>query len=257
MNVGVIYMITSPSNNFYIGQTTSFNRRMNAYKNFESIKNQKALKNSLKKYGFYNHKVDILIECEKCELDFWECFYIKIFDSFNSGLNSTSGCLTPIRKRGYNLTEQWKLNISKSHQGKKREPFNETWIENISKSHKGIERTETWIGNLKKAATVRKKRGGYVKTKDQMDKFKTSIKQFFKTNDGLSNRKILSDCAIKRFSIPVLQIYDGKVVSEFTSARSAGKICGIAHSHIINCCNNKVKTAGGYVWQKKIDYERS
>jgi group I intron endonuclease len=72
-------MISSPSNNIYIGQTISFNRRMNSYKNYNKIKNQKALQNSFKKYGFENHKISILINCNKNQMDFWECFYIKLF----------------------------------------------------------------------------------------------------------------------------------------------------------------------------------
>lgn len=251
MSAGIIYMLSNPSNNIYIGQTTSFRRRMNAYKNFHKIKNQKALKNSLKKYGFQNHNVSILRECDKIEMDFWECFYIKIFDSFENGLNSTSGGATPVKKKGYTISDDWKAKISQSHMGKIREPFSAEWRENISKSHIGIKRTDVWIKNLKEAARLRKENGGYVKNDEQMAKFKNSIKNYYATEDGLLLRNKLSIRTKNRFSIPVLQIYNGKVIAEYSSAREASKMVGIAHSHIINCCNNKVTSAGGYIWQKK------
>jgi group I intron endonuclease len=87
-------MIVNPSNNIYIGQTINYTKRYNSYKNSNtSNKSQGKIYNSIKKYGFDKHNVSILRLCSREELNFWENFYIKLFDTFKSrdGLNLTSG----------------------------------------------------------------------------------------------------------------------------------------------------------------------
>jgi len=244
-------MICNPKNEFYIGQTISLKRRLNSYKNLNGVENQKMIYNSLKKYGFENHKVEILCSCNKNDLDLWEKFYIKLFDSFNNGLNLTSGGKTPIKKRGYKLSEEWKFKISNSHKGKKREPFSEEWKKNIGIAHKQIEKSEDWLNNLKIAAEIRKNNGGYVIKQQQKEKSSNSMKEFYNTNSGKILKENLSKRCTIFFSKTVLQISNGEVINEYPSARGASRITNIAHSHIINCCNNKVSSAGGYIWAKK------
>lgn len=61
-----IYKITSPSGKIYIGQTVNFKRRMQKYKSL-LCKKQSKLYSSLLKYGFENHKIEIIFE--QAELD--------------------------------------------------------------------------------------------------------------------------------------------------------------------------------------------
>lgn len=60
---------------------------------------------------------------------------------------------------------------------------------------------------------------------------------------------------------PVLQIDKaGNVVNEYYSTHEAQRRTGINASHIIDVCNGGKgirKTAGGYVWKYKKDYNRS
>ena len=49
-----IYIIISPTDKFYIGQTIDFDRRLMQYKNLH-CKGQRHLYNSFKKYGVENH----------------------------------------------------------------------------------------------------------------------------------------------------------------------------------------------------------
>ena len=89
-----IYGIKNPNNKWYIGQTINLEKRVKDYRNFKNIKSQVRLNNSFKKYGFQNHTIHILKECnDKNELNFWEKFYIKLFDTFETehGLNLTTG----------------------------------------------------------------------------------------------------------------------------------------------------------------------
>jgi group I intron endonuclease len=87
--MGVIYKITSPSGRVYIGQTKNFINRIRSYKNL-SCKTQPKLYNSLLKYGFDNHIIEIIDESET-DLDKLEIFYINKFNSFYEGLNCTIG----------------------------------------------------------------------------------------------------------------------------------------------------------------------
>lgn len=57
----VIYKITSPSNKIYIGQTRNFIKRVSEYR-CKSAKGQPYLYNSIKKYGFQSHKIEIICE---------------------------------------------------------------------------------------------------------------------------------------------------------------------------------------------------
>ena len=144
----------------------------------------------MKKHGFENHKFEILRFCEKSELNFWEIFYIKLFETFDSehGLNCTSGGNAPERKKGETKLEEWKIKISESHKGKKREEFSQEWKNNLRNSHKGIKRNENWLENLKKSAKKRKEENRYVISEEQKSKQKKSLSNFFKSTNGIEKK---------------------------------------------------------------------
>ena len=80
--------ITSPSERVYIGQTTYFVTRQNAYKRLaeateEVAKNMSAwqqpkLRNSLRKYGYEAHKIEIVLQCSVHDLDMYEIKFIAL-----------------------------------------------------------------------------------------------------------------------------------------------------------------------------------
>jgi hypothetical protein len=88
--LGYIYKITNPSGNIYIGKTKDFKNRFRSYKNM-SCKSQPALYNSLIKYGYGNHNIEIIEECDYNILSEREIYYINFYNSFHSGLNCTFG----------------------------------------------------------------------------------------------------------------------------------------------------------------------
>lgn len=58
----------------------------------------------------------------------------------------------------------------------------------------------------------------------------------------------------KKVCKPVAQFTkSGEFVRSYESGKEAHRETGINHSHILECCAEKVKTAGGYVWK----YERN
>ncbi|HMS90793.1 MAG TPA: GIY-YIG nuclease family protein [Candidatus Absconditabacterales bacterium] len=85
-----IYKIISPSGKVYIGQSKNIEKRFCQYKRLQ-CKSQKALHNSLIKYGVENHIFEVVVKCSPEELNINELKYIQEFDSYKNGLNMTKG----------------------------------------------------------------------------------------------------------------------------------------------------------------------
>ena len=94
--MGVIYKITSPSGRLYVGKTHDLRKRVNAYK-CDVRKNRKDLKlhNSLRKYGWDAHILEVIEEVEDALLDEREIYWIAEFNTYcyknSRGLNMTLG----------------------------------------------------------------------------------------------------------------------------------------------------------------------
>ena len=103
-----IYKIISPSNRIYIGQSIKIEDRIKSYKNLK-CKEQPKLYKSLLKYGFENHKIEILIECNESRLNELERHYQEKYDSIENGLN----CIyTKTNDKSGKSSEETKLKIS-------------------------------------------------------------------------------------------------------------------------------------------------
>jgi group I intron endonuclease len=145
-----IYKIESPSGKIYIGQTRNLNKRLEVYKNIR-CKKQRKLYNSLLKYGYENHKINILEECDISSLNEKEVFYIEKFKTFETdhGMNLTKGGLHST------MSEETKRKLSEGRIGEKHhfygKKFNKEWREKLSKSHIGIVKDKKWRENLSKS----------------------------------------------------------------------------------------------------------
>lgn len=90
----IVYKAISPSNKIYIGITTcSLEKRMKEhYKTAKMCRDNYKFYNAIRKYQFENFKWEIIDQVNSMqELFEKEEYYIKIFDSFNNGYNSTLG----------------------------------------------------------------------------------------------------------------------------------------------------------------------
>lgn len=107
-NTPCIYKITSPTGRVYIGQTINILLRLGKYRscNVEQYK----IHCSIVKFGWDAHTVEVLCSCQKHEMDELEIKYIKEYDSYNSGLNSTEG------GRNAKLTAYQKDRVRRSNQ---------------------------------------------------------------------------------------------------------------------------------------------
>jgi len=119
---GVIYKITNPNSRIYIGQTKNFKKRLGHYKEMENLEKlkQPIIGNSIKKYSFDNHIIEIIEECDCFEkLNERESFWIEYYKSNCykypelRGMNCSDGGdviqLEDITKQ--KLSEQSKSNI--------------------------------------------------------------------------------------------------------------------------------------------------
>lgn len=134
-----IYKITNEINGkCYIGQSCDIERRWSGHIHAAkyNIENNKFY-NSINKHRICNFSLDIIKICKKEELNYFECFYIMIYDSISNGLNSSSGGIKPIycketcdklsisklgnqHFKGKTHTEETKVRMSKNNgRGKK------------------------------------------------------------------------------------------------------------------------------------------
>jgi group I intron endonuclease len=156
-----IYKITNPKDKIYIGQTIDFERRVYQYKML-NCKEQPKLYNSLKKYGFDNHRFELIFQCFECYLTHWERYYQELY---NSTENNNLNCflVTTSDKTGRH-SEETKLKMSKSAKGKKKS------VEHIAKlpqNQKGCIRPKmSESTKLKQSFNSGKARKVYQYTKD-------------------------------------------------------------------------------------------
>ena len=108
-----IYKITNPKGRIYIGQSVNLNKRKSHYKNLECVK-QIRIYNSLLKYGWENHKFEILTLCYEEQLNEFERDFQEAYDVINTGLNCY---LTKTTDRSGKLSEATKLKMSISATG--------------------------------------------------------------------------------------------------------------------------------------------
>lgn len=145
-----IYKITSPSGKVYIGQSWDIANRISKYKGLSGVKKQRILYNSLKKYGWENHQVEILelfsptisqLELDNSEIYYINTYKVKGFTLLNIKEGGRGGKLPKesiekmLQTRGkWNHSEEAKKKISDSHRGKILSAFHR---QRISDSTKG------------------------------------------------------------------------------------------------------------------------
>lgn len=83
-----IYKITNPKGKVYIGQSINIEDRWEKGHKY-CVGSGKKLSNSIQKYGWENHIPEVLEECSVEELTEKETHWIKYYNSYKKGLNST------------------------------------------------------------------------------------------------------------------------------------------------------------------------
>lgn len=122
--VGIIYRYKSPRGKCYIGQTVEENKRRRLFNNLNQSYGGVKIDNARKKYGPKNFEYTVLIKVEsdncnelKDYLNILEIGFIRIYDSYNSGYNSTLGGKS---LAGFHPSKESRKKMSDSHLGKRR-----------------------------------------------------------------------------------------------------------------------------------------
>lgn len=252
MKTGIIYCYFNPINEKrYIGQTIDERSRRSAFKTKElyctSLENGGKLSKfdqARKKYGIDTFVYSILCKIEdddvdqlKDRLNELEMYYIKKYDTFNNGYNSTEG--------GYNgkLSEETKQKISDSLKGR---PMSELTYQKLCLT--GYAHTEE---SKKKISDKAKERYqdlanhpmyGKHHTEESKQKISESRKGKCKGSENGKSKAIL--CYTK----------SGEFVRKFDCQSDALEWLGKDrrdNAMLSRCCNGKAKTAYGYVWKFK------
>lgn len=212
-----IYKITNPSGKIYIGQSVEIKKRKSQYKNLNKEGIGIKIYRSLKKYGWKNHKFEVIELCSEELLNEREIYWINFYDSIKKGLNLKEGgsfgkhlelTKEKIRKKaiGRKLSEEAKNKISKSKIGNK-----------YNLGRKASKETKLKMSIARKNVIMTEERNNKI---------------------ALSNSK------------PILQ-YDlqGNFIKEWISATEAIEITKI--KGIRNNLIKLVSTAGGFKWKYK------
>ena len=127
---GYIYKITSPTGKIYIGQTKNLKRRIYRYKT-NDCKKQVILYNSLLKYGFDKHKMEVIDECVYCGNNNWLLNMLEIYwiNELKTNSNLYKNGL------GMNLNDGGCGNSGFSHSEKTKQLLRE---KNIGKKHTNV-----------------------------------------------------------------------------------------------------------------------
>jgi len=140
-----IYKITNPLGRVYIGQSTNIEKRRDADYKKLNCKGQPLLYKSLLKYGWEQHKFDIIEECLFEELNIRERYWQDYYNVLEEGLNCL---LTSTNELPKKHSQETKDKISK---GKKGHPmFNESWKKNNTLGKIGVKRSEEAKINMAK-----------------------------------------------------------------------------------------------------------
>lgn len=258
-----IYIITSPTNKVYVGQSWGIEDRILHYFG-DSCRKQRKLYASLKKYGWQTHKFEIALELRddisQESLDTWEQYFMDLYrgkgyELMNLKEAGHSGKPSEETKKKMSesakikvFSEEHKKNISLSHMGEKNSFYGKTHSEetkrkiSISKKlskypHPCIGKKHTEESKLKMSASHKGKR--------------MSLESRRKMSENRKGKKRSEEVRLKTAK-PVYQFTPGWVmIKEWPSITDAASSLKVYISGIIRSCQDESKTCRNFKWKYK------
>lgn len=220
-----IYKVTNQLNNkVYIGQSEDIYKRWEAHKvRAYNEKYQYKFYEAVRKYGLENFVFTIIELCDFERLDEREQYWIKYYDSYNNGYNSTEG--------GDTL---WKEAIQKTQKIVLQYDLDGNFIKQFPSAHEAERQTGIQFTLICKVCRgEREQTGGYIWR-------------------YLDNPLPIKKLTKVRMSYPVQQFdLENNLINTFKTAAEAERQTGINSIVIARVCKGKGKTAGGYIWKYK------
>lgn len=288
----VIYKLTNPSGSVYVGKSCRFKARMLNYKNKSGGCNQQPiLYNSLVKYGFDSHKLEIIEEFKSnvSYADGKEMFWIRTYMSNinawrnNGGMNLTNG---GGGAPGNVWSQESRDKLSKSHKGKKISPEQRAYMSqyftaNPSKAFLGKKHTDETKRKMSKDRTGKPnyKLRGYKHSDETRLKSSIAHKGIPNKNKGKSiwspeDKKRIGESKIgntytkgmkwsdeakqnmrlskKDKSKPIIQFHiNGDYICEYMSVRDAARNSGMSRTAIKEILGGITKTPKTFTFKYK------
>ena len=234
MSMG-IYKIINPKGKIYIGQSINIEKRFRGYFKMYCF-NQPRLFNSLKKYGCNNHTFEIIEECLlKCLNErerYWQDFYNV---TNKEGLNCS---LTTTDSKSGTQSKITRLKIGNPQIGKI------VSDETKSKMKVAASKREKKMPKLKMEKKIVLDPNKRLVTTETRSKMSKSAEGKIKTQEHKNN--ISLNHPTKK---PIMQLdLSGFFIREYISINEASRQTGYRVSDISACCNNKQKSAFGFIW---------
>lgn len=263
----IVYVHISPSNKLYIGITSkTLDERAKKGRNYQG----QYFSRAIQKYGWDNIQHIVLLEGLSKEVA-CECekYLIAKYQTNNSkyGYNLTMGGDGTLGKK---LSEESKRKIGDGNRGKiHSKELNEKVSQSLKQYYKDNPESIEFQRNLKKElwknSSYRQKTilsmTGRVMSEEQKQKIsrhnkgKHKFSDYQKTlisNTVKAQHEKEKQLGIKR-NIPRKAVnqysLDGEFIKTYESGRIAALQLGLQPIGISNCCNNKRKMCGGYIWR--------
>ena len=242
----IIYKATSKtSKKMYIGQTTEkLSRRKGRHRSYAFNKNSISynthFSRAIRKYGFNDFVWKIICDnVTQNELNNLETKYIKIFDSFNNGYNSTTGG-NHFKLRSDIIVRRNKSNMGRAMSKKTKEALrkantgrvmSDEQKEKLSVANKGKKHTEE---TKKKMSLSRSGAKNHFYGKTFTTEHKEKLKKARKNIDTSGNKNPSAKLTWK-----IVREIRAKYKTEKCTSRSLAKEYNVGKSTILRVINNK------------------
>lgn len=232
-----IYRIINPKGKIYIGQSINIKNRFNQYKMMDKSCIGPKLLNSLIKYGYENHVIEIIEECNLEELDHKEFIHKqKILEN----VSWEQVLFLQLKdKEGGKRSEQTKEKIKISSMGKNSKNIFQFDLKgNFIKEWNSIVEAERIYGTGIKSNLIGKTltAGGYIWSYNPI---------LLHSPDKIKNKYL----NLKK-SILQIDLKDN-IIKEWGCMLDIQKELGFPTSNISKTCSGKQKIAYGYKWKYK------
>lgn len=246
MKTGIYAITNIITGKRYIGSAVDIEKRWTKHKSDlrHNQHHSSKLQNSWNKHGKDKFQLDIIYECHKSQLIFYE----QLFIDFNGGTKVLyNECPIAGSQLGIKRSSETKRKIQLAHNG-----YSVIWIDlqgNILgqyESAKEAERqTGIYQGSISSSINRYHKCGQYMFVKCEED-----IGLALRNNADIVARKKQKQLLGRKPPKPVFQIdkKTGQIIQQWKNAECAGKTLGISRSNIITCARGVIKSAGKYKW---------
>lgn len=246
---GIYRIVNNITGDCYIGQTKDLANRK--YEHMRLLKNDKhiytngersLLQKAWNKYGEDNFTFDVIEYCNIDELDDRERFWVDFYQ-----------CNFAKTRHGYNLTDGGQPHNREIPNMQGRIRVHNNQVEKVIFEEELEEYIALGFTRGVLPSRVVKGEQHYMYGKHVSDERKQLLRQKFLGRVVPNWVKVKVSIGRMKPIVQLTKQYE--FVRSFGSGLEAEQETGISRSHISQSCNHKRKTAGGFVWRFKEEYD--